>query len=222
MAKTRIRLNPNLRGNGLATAGLIINYTFLALLTMCIAVACFMNYYVKPQRQKRLAQERREQAAAQAARNAQRNEQYQRDLAENRIPYREPKLEIPTNAVSGQIGGKPFRYEHAIASQNSFVLREGSFSRAERQISITTWVKPSDLAGKELLVTPDMRNPRLHVTAEWLDDAKKDQRNWKPWGYSLRMKFGPIENGQMSGSIDLRMPGTPPTAIKGNFVAAVK
>jgi hypothetical protein len=36
------------------------------------------------------------------------------------------------------------------------------------------------------------------------------------------MKFGPIENGQMRGSIDLRMPGMPPTAVKGDFIAAVK
>ena len=222
MAKTRIRLNPNLRGSGLATAGLIINYTFLSLIVAAVGVAFFMNYYVKPRQEKRLAEERRAQAAAQTARNAQRNEQYQRDLAENRIPYREAKLEIPTNAVSGQVGGKPFRYEHAIASQGSFILREGGFTRAERQISITTWVKPSDLAGKELLVTSDMRNPRLHVTAEWLDGAKQTQRNWVVRGYALRMKFGPIENGQMSGSIDLRMPGTPPTAVKGDFVAAVK
>ena len=206
----------------MATAGLIINYTFLALVTAAVCVAFFVHYYVKPQREKRLAEERRAYATAQAAKNAQRNEQYQRDFAANRIPYPETKLEIPTNAVSGQVAGKPFRYEHAIASHSNFILREGAFTRAERQISITTWVKPSDLAGKELLVTPDMRNPRLHITAEWLDDAKKTQQNWVVRGYSLRMKFGPIENGQMRGSIDLRMPGMPPTAVKGDFVAAVK
>jgi hypothetical protein len=222
MAKTRIRLNPNLRGSGLATAGLIINYTFLTLVTAAVCFAFFVHYYIKPQREKRLAEERKAYAAAQAARNAQRNEQYQQDSAANRIPYREPKLEIPTNAVSGQVAGKLFRYEHAIASQSYFVLREGAFARAERQISITTWVRPSDLAGKELLVTSDMRNPRLHITAEWLDAAKQTQRNWVTRGYYLRMKFGPIENGQMSGNIDLRMPGAPPTSIKGDFVAAVK
>jgi hypothetical protein len=38
----------------------------------------------------------------------------------------------------------------------------------------------------------------------------------------LRLKCGPIENGRMSGTIELQMPGSPATAIKGDFIAAVK
>ena len=136
--------------------------------------------------------------------------------------YREPKLELPTNAVAGQIGGQEFHYEHAIASMHRFVLREGKNWQPDRQVTITTFVKPADLAGKTLLVTPDNKFPRLSIAAEWLDQSQQRKYVNAQKGYSLQLKCGPIENGRMSGTIDLRMPGAPATAIKGDFIAAVK
>jgi len=217
MAKTRIRINPNLRGNGLATAGLILNYTFLFLLAFGIGLA----FYFKGQKER----EQKEWAAQQAQQKeqqARQQQEYKQAVAENRVAYREPKLEIPTNAVSGQVGGQAFQYEHAIASMGSFLLRQGDNLRADRQVTITTFVSPADLASKTLLVTADMRNPRLQVTAEWLDAANQWRRKWVPNGYYLKATFGQIENKQMKGSIEIRMPGAPATAIKGDFIAAVK
>lgn len=136
--------------------------------------------------------------------------------------YREPKLELPANAVAGQIGGQQFRYEHATVSMHRFVLREGKNWQADREITITTFASPADLAGKTLLVTPDNQSPRLSISAAWLDESKRRRLARAPNGYSLQLKCGPIENGRMSGSIDLQMPGAPATAIKGDFIAAVK
>lgn len=220
MAKTRIAMNPKLRGNGLATTGLAVSYSFLCLLLFGIGLA----FYFKDQRQKELAQQKQEWAAREAQRQAgqaQRDADFQKAVAENRVPFKEPKLEMPTNAVAGLVGGQRFTYEHAIASQGSFLLREGKNLRPERAITIRTLVSPTDLAGKTLLVTPETRNARLQVTAEWLDAANKTQRNWATRGYYLKVSFGPIENKRMNGSIELRMPGAPATSIKGDFVAAV-
>jgi hypothetical protein len=136
--------------------------------------------------------------------------------------YREPKLELPANAVAGQIGGQEFHYEHAIVSMHRLVLREGKNWQPDRQVTITTFAKPADLAGKTLLVTSDNKSPRLHVSAEWLDQSKQKKYATAMSGYSLRLKCGPIENGRMSGTVDLQMPGAPATAIKGDFIAAVK
>ncbi len=136
--------------------------------------------------------------------------------------YREPKLEMPANAVAGLVGGQEFHYEHATVRMHRFTLREGKNWQADKEVTITTFVKPQDLAGKTLLVTPDNKSPRLHVSAEWLDDLKQKKYATAMTGYSLRLKCGPIENGQMSGTIELQMPGSPATAIKGDFIAAVK
>ena len=144
--------------------------------------------------------------------------------ARNTAPvlYREPKLEMPTNAVTGLVGGQEFHYEHATVSMHRFTLREGKYWQADKEVTITTFVKPQDLAGKTLLVTPDNKFPRLHVSAEWLDPSKEKKYATSMSGSYLRLKCGPIENGQIRGTIDLRMPGTPATAIKGDFIAAVK
>jgi hypothetical protein len=136
--------------------------------------------------------------------------------------YREPKLEMPTNAVTGLVGGQEFHYEHAAVSMHRFTLREGKNWQADKEVTIITFVKPQDLAGKTILVTPDNKSARLHVSAEWLDPSKAKQYANAMSGYYLRLKCGPIENGRMSGTIDLRMPGAPATAIKGDFIAAVK
>jgi hypothetical protein len=138
------------------------------------------------------------------------------------IPFRQAKLELPTNAVSGQIGGHEFHYEHAIVSMHNFVLREGKFVQPDRQIRIITFVRPEDLAGKTLLVTPENKMPRLSVQAEWVDASNQRRFANAQNGYSLRLKCGPIQNGRMSGSIELQMPGAATTAIKGDFVAAVQ
>ena len=138
------------------------------------------------------------------------------------VLYREPKLEMPTNAVAGLVGGQEFHYEHATVSMHRFTLREGKYWQADKEITITTFAKPADLAGKTVLVTPDNKSPRLHVSVEWLDQSNQKKYANAMNGYSLRLKCGPIENGRMSGTIDLRMPGSPATAIKGDFIAAVK
>jgi hypothetical protein len=136
--------------------------------------------------------------------------------------YREPKLEMPTNAVAGFVGGQKFHYEHATVSMHRFTLREGKNWQADKEVTITTFVKPQDLAGKTLLVTPDNKFPRLHVSAEWLDQSKQKKYASAMSGYFLRLKCGPIENGRISGTMNLQMPGSPVTAINGDFIAAVK
>lgn len=129
---------------------------------------------------------------------------------------------MPTNAVTGLVGGQEFHYEHATVSMHRFTLREGKNWQADKEVTITTFVKPQDLAGKTLLVTPDNKSPRLHVSAAWLDQSQQKKYATAMNGYSLRLKCGPIENSRMSGTIELQMPGSPATALKGDFIAAVK
>jgi len=221
-------MNPKLRGDVLATLGLTFSYGF-ALVT--VVAVCFSFYARHVAREKEA-----ERQKALAAQNQKLKEWLSSPGAPSRSsssgagssspaaprPYTEPRLELPTNSVSGIIGGQQFRYEHAIARQSQFVLREGTNSQADRQITITTFVSPAELAGKTLQVTPEMRMTKLQITAEWVDAAGQVQRNWKASGYALRLKCGPIENGRMAGTIDLRLPGSPATAIKGDFLAAIK
>jgi hypothetical protein len=194
----------------------------IAIVLGCIFVALFAaalgwSFHRRSLRIKAQA-EWREDFARQQAQRAQSGQ------TKNPAPvlYREPKLEMPTNAVAGQIGGQEFHYEHATVSMHRFTLREGKYWQADKEVTIITFVKPQDLAGKTLLVTPDNKSPRLHISAEWLDPSKEKKYATAMSGYYLRLKCGPIENGRISGTIDLRMPGAPATAIKGDFIAAVK
>ena len=224
-AKDQIRMNPRLRGDVMATVGMVISYAMCGMAICMVALWFVLKHYAEKrmaERQKAVAEQR---AAMQKA---------WRTPSENggTVPadrgpyvpppptaYLEPKLPLPANPVKGTVGGQSFQYEHAFVNQSQFVLRQGAFSQADRQITITTFVSPKDLAGKNLLVTPDMKMTKLKATAEWIDASGQKQSVWKPWGYSLSLKFGQIEGGKVTGTIDLQMTGA---SIKGDFVAVVQ
>ena len=86
MAKTRIRLNPNLRGMGMATAGLIINYTLLSILIFAVGFAVIGGPILKKRQETRRAQQRQEWAAA----KARRNETVSRRLRKTGLPIANP------------------------------------------------------------------------------------------------------------------------------------
>lgn len=219
-AKEQIRSNPRLRGDVLATLGLTFSYAFCLMAVASVCAWFALRHYAQKryaERQKEMIAQREQMTRAWMSGTGTLSAAQMRQMA-----YNQPQLPMPANAANGTVAGKPFRYEHAIASYGRFILRQGTNMTADRQITIATFVSPADLANKTLLVTPQMRSARLQVTAEWLDEAGYSQRNWKANGYSLRLKFGPIENRQMSGTIDLVLPGATPTSVKGDFLAAVQ
>ena len=202
--------------------GLVLGGIFAVLL-----VAAFgWSFYRRALRNKERAEVSAQWRESYNRQQAQRAQSQSAPSSQTRNPapvlYREPRLEMPTNAVAGLVGGQEFHYEHAAVTLSRFTLREGKNWQADREVTITTFAKPADLAGKTLLVTPDNKAPRLHVSAEWLDQLNQKRYATAVNRYYLQLTCGPIENGRMSGTIDLRMPGSPATAIKGNFIAAVK
>ncbi len=123
MARGRIRANRNLSGGGLALAGLIIGYIFIALMTVQLTCGFTQGWKLALNRQKARSQQQSGwpgSAAAPAINQAGSNVKVT------------SRAEKPEGAVSGTVYGMPFTYTR------SMLQRSVNFSGCDQQLSLPT------------------------------------------------------------------------------------
>ena len=222
MARSRLRRNPSLRGSGLATAGLVIGYLFGVLWAVWFVM--FGLAWISGTRQ---ASSGAPASPGTLQNTGPRLKPGPRGSGTNPKPYiavpkLEPRLQMPTDPVSGRIGSYDFTCDSATLEQGGLTLKQGADINPTAEFTVAlleTDVRA--LSGKAINIGPKTRGKVPQVRALWRQNGKSESLV-QNGGYTMSLRFDAIENDTMSGRIDLKLPGNPAATLQGNFIARVK
>jgi tetratricopeptide (TPR) repeat protein/uncharacterized membrane protein YjgN (DUF898 family) len=132
--------------------------------------------------------------------------------------------EIPEDSAEGMISGMPFAVDEADIQKGVLSLRQGSDVPAERELVISLSLKQGETAeGKTYTVSRAAGSGVPRVQMKWLDEeteAVKAETFTR--GYAMRLEFGPLEEGRLSGKIYLCVPDAAKSYVAGVFSAEMK
>lgn len=230
LARSRMRKDPSLGGAGLATAGLWVGYIFatlnlISLVLVLSGVVSLKDKGLAGVNSSQTPPARRDPGTGTrpaAPESAPARSRPARPSRSSGIPYREAKLPMPENPVSGKVGPMDFKYEHAILQGGWLTLRQGDDFMADAEVVITLFASNDSLEGRTIRVAPGARAGTIpHIRAKWkVDGTQKTEILMSD--YTLTVSFEKIQEGKIRGSIDLELPGKGDTKIQGNFNATVK
>lgn len=130
-------------------------------------------------------------------------------------------VKIPDANVAGRIHGRDFNYQRAFLQGGHLSLRHGSSGLTDLGVGIYLFAKAAeDLGGQTVNIDTNRdRGPRVQL--RWKDDAQGRMENFTN-GYAMRLEFGPVANGRISGKIYLSTPDDEKSAIAGVFDAEIR
>jgi hypothetical protein len=132
---------------------------------------------------------------------------------------------IPTTAVAGRLGGKPFTPDRIEVQGNQITFRQGKDFFADLNIDIILNDTRNPAEGLKLVVRPDQKwpddVPTLHVSVRKGKDALPDTR-FVNEGYALTLELSKSEKGKSAGKILLCLPGAERSYLAGTFTAERK
>ena len=196
LARRKMRANPQLGGRGLALAGLIIGYCFLAGLILFAVVfgAAFLRGFEKGF-----------------------NDAKTRSVAASG----QRKLPLPDGAVSGNINGSPFKYSRATVDSfmGSIEINQGSELIPEQGVTIFLFPQPGEkLENRNWNFTPKSTGSQPHVHLSWKKDGKTSATSFTS-GYEMELTTSAATNGVITGALTLKIAGETPASLKGVFTA---
>lgn len=131
--------------------------------------------------------------------------------------------DIPDATVVGSIHGHGFQCERATLQGPALSLRQVKQGSADLGVTIHFFVKEGEeLSGKTIEITPDRQPPLPKVVLRWKEDQPKTAYENYPSGYALRVIFGDVANGKISGQIYLALPDGTKSYIGGTFDADIR
>ncbi len=133
-------------------------------------------------------------------------------------------VEIPEDSAEGMINGMSFAVDEAGIQNGALSLRQGFDDPAEREFVISLSLKQGETPeGKTFTVSRAAGSGALRVQMKWLDEetqAVKTETFTR--GYAMRLEFGPLEEGRLSGKIYLCVPDEAKSYVAGVFSAGMK
>ncbi|MDA8017189.1 MAG: hypothetical protein MPN21_07040 [Thermoanaerobaculia bacterium] len=127
-------------------------------------------------------------------------------------------------AVAGEVAGQPFELYQAELSSISLVLQQGSGPLGELQVTIFLGLRdrevPQERSWKILGEDDDNPDPWILVSYRDLGSGRLSTLRFDR-GFDLELQFGRARGLFLPGEIDLTIPGSAPTRLRGAFVAEV-
>ena len=231
LARGGIKRDASLKGSGMALAGLILGYVFIALWVVWLILVLLVPGMMLKSLDKEMQQfPPPSTQPGQPAPTKQDGNPAVRTGPRVTTPrqvgggmaYQEPKLELPDKPVTGKVGASDFTYEHAILENGWLTLRQGADFMADAEIKVVLFGSNAQAEGKTYTVPSANRSgttPHLHMA--WQENGGR-RSTAMVGGYTMTLKFEKFENGQVRGSIELETQKPPVVKLKGNFIAKVK
>lgn len=216
MATTAFRRDRGLEGMRYAKAGLIIGYSLLSLAIFILGVAWGVVH---------LNQRNRAALTLLQPVSARPELATRKPQAAPASSLRRPDRAgsgIPPDRASGKVHGQEFHCEEAIWQEGVLTMTDGNPSPAGTKIKIFLFpIEGESADGKTYDIVPASASNVPHVHLSWIEESSRQKADF-PGGYRMRLELGRITNGFIAGQIDLRVPGSPETGVKGGFAAQVK
>lgn len=128
------------------------------------------------------------------------------------------KVTIPAQNASGTLFGAPFKCDKAQINtmMNTIEFREGTEFIAERSIMVFLFLSPGEkLYGRTFTADGEVPpSPHVHLKSGETVKILSDD-------YAVRLEFGELKNGRVSGKIYLEMPDQEQTKFSGTFNAVL-
>ncbi len=134
--------------------------------------------------------------------------------------------QIPQGRANGSIAGTNMVVDFArldmAGTTPVLTLRHGTNASPDRELLIYLRVKPGDkVAGGSWAVSKDMKGPLVpKVTKRWKPNPKyaATKKDFDT-GYAMRLEFGQISWGEVTGKIFVALPDTEQSVVAGIFTA---
>lgn len=216
LAKSRIRRNPGLKGNGLASAGLIIGYLMVVLEAGTAAVKVWeFSTAVK----KGMVNARQELATNQIS-IVQVPSTIPSTIASNTAPELEPtnsgwttdlsQMTFPDQPCSGKVHGEDFVLKSAVFRGSSLKLTSDS------GLVVQVLGLKGGIAGRSFENSPSDDAGSLRVGISWQDEEAV-QTTMFGSGYSLKLEFGQAVKRRIAGKIYVCLPDDTESFVAGSF-----
>jgi hypothetical protein len=219
IALAGMRRNPQLRGKGMAMAGLVIGYLFLVsgilLFTALVTSKTFITEFKRGYNE---ARQRRLNGGGYSS--------------SSRKPYVDngPMLpadplwtleldnaKIPKQPAAGKIRGEDFTVESASLQNGILTLRSGKGSASSETLMLFLFLKPDEMVDETSFPITGESTPRpLHVHVSWKEDGMNKYQVFSK-GNALKLEFGASDNGKIPTKIYLCLPDNAKSYVAGTF-----
>lgn len=215
LAKARIRRNPALKGQGLATAGLTLGYLTLIFETTLVAAVVFCGADKLKDAYSQMQQESTTntivstpvQSQSESASNNE--ETVQSSSSAWTMDVKD--AQIPDGSVSGEIHGQNFEFKRAI-------LRGGNlkFISADGAEYVLIHGLGQDIANNTFEANTNSTSGNLKVEIAWGDNGQNNTQSFD-MGYAMELKFDAAQKRKIPGHIYLCLPDDSKSYLAGNF-----
>lgn len=130
------------------------------------------------------------------------------------------KAEIPDADAAGKIHGQDFVCGRAVVQNGSLILRQGAQSDVSMTLSLLA-ADPRELGGRTFEVRSGDAVGIPRVTLRWKEAGLSMSQQFTN-GYAMKLEFGPITAGRVSGGIFLCTPDKEQSLVAGTFNAEIK
>lgn len=232
MAKKRIAHDPTLAGRGLAKAGLIVGYVALGIQGLIVLAvlgfALFLGVRVAQQVSVPPGQtppmgrvQRLRPPAASGGLPEPVAESGPADTTPDAAGWtlQLKGVSIPASPVSGRIKGSNFVSETVSLEGGLLKFAQGADFFADLEMDVVLFVNLSaELSGKTFTVPNKESGGSPNIWMKWKQAGKDtpEQRSWLE-GYAMKLEFGKMANGKLSGKIYLCVPDEEKSFIRGTF-----
>jgi len=127
---------------------------------------------------------------------------------------------FPDAPVGGSVHHRAFEMERATLTGSNLTFRVGRFGPIDLGLNVVFFNRqPEDLSGKTAEVKPaDAIAPR--VVLHWKEADRVDETFRS--GYAMKVEFGAVTNGAITGKIFLCLPDETKSWIAGTFRAEIR
>jgi len=227
LARKRIRNDPSQTGAGIALAGIILGYVFLAFTV--VSLVTFVSRVRQAGKefsaeiQREMAKASREQASQPGGRSADEGMSMSMGMDREKIV-----LPAPAGAVAGNIMGQKFTYTKAELNKDGGILTisDGKEFFADREVKLFLFLEPGQRLENNTLkyiAKGNAMSPHVHLS--WKKNQKAGgipETEIITSGYELELKMGAIRSNTITGSIILKATGKTHADLQGNFHAVLE
>jgi DNA-directed RNA polymerase subunit RPC12/RpoP len=243
MAKSRIRRNPSLKGNGLATAGLTIGYLFLIVgagsavfyvWSLSAAVKhgfekakydLGTNNIIITQTQPTIVSNDNQQTEPVEPEAVVTNSRQPEPVKPEPVATNNQQMESVKSEWTSDIGKMSFP-DHPVSGKlhgSDFTLRTATFRNgnfrlsSENGTSLDILRLDESIEGQSYQIQPiysDNTNPRIRIT--W-NEGDVSQSSTFNKGYTMKLRFDQVINRTISGKIYLCLPDDSKSCVAGTF-----
>ena len=210
--------NPQLRGKGMAIAGLVIGYLFLlGGILMVTAVVTNKTFVTEFKRSYNEAKQRSQNGGGYASSTRPNADNGPTLDADPLWTLDLDNARIPDQAAAGKVRGEDFTVESASLKNGLLTLHSGAGTDSAESLMLFLFLKPDEKVDEKSFPATDEKTPRpLHVHLGWKEDGMNKYKVFSK-GYALKLEFGTERDGKIPTKIYLCLPDNAKSFVAGTF-----